>query len=199
MGIRHCLTICDLSWINKHTHTHTHRYMPSWKIKKYYFSFSWFKISHILISTSLHKSKVFTLKVKQPVVLPARWVYSEIAEDCNSQDASCGKPWASPETKGEECYFMDKRRKLREPALKESPLQESKSSGWDAFSLAELWYFVTGRVCCWARRNFSFLCWSSKLGFFLLGIQGTCLPFESAIDRCVRAWELPLRVSWLHF
>lgn len=108
-----------------------------------------------------------TLKVKQPVILPAKWVYSE-----NSRKLQYGtcKLWQSIDKSGDqikECYFIDKMKKLGGAPLNDRVHGRRETvQGSDSFSLAELWYSPTGCACCLARRNSS----SS-------GIQSRLLPF----------------------
>lgn len=46
--------------------------------------------------------------IKQTVILPAEWAYSVTEKNRNSGNAGYGEPQASPETKGEECSFIEK-------------------------------------------------------------------------------------------
>lgn len=69
-----------------------------------------------------------TLQVKWSIILPAKCVYLGIVEELKFGICKYGKQQASPDIKGDEYYFMEKRGKLRWAALKESPLEESERS-----------------------------------------------------------------------
>ena len=60
---------------------------------------------------------MLNLEIKQLALLPAKWVYSGIAEEFQFRHVSYGKALSSLVIKGEECYFIGKRRKLGEAAL----------------------------------------------------------------------------------
>ena len=48
-----------------------------------------------------------TTKIKQLVILPAKWVYLGVAENCNSGQASYGESQASLKNKGEgACFYQ---------------------------------------------------------------------------------------------
>lgn len=47
--------------------------------------------------------EVLILKIKHPVILPAKWVYMEVAQNCNWKQAHCDKPQENLEIKGKNC------------------------------------------------------------------------------------------------
>lgn len=64
--------------------------------------------------------------------------------------------------------------------------QKSIEGKWvqdgDSFSLAELWYFLLTEIVAGQGSIPPSSCWSSKIGVFLLGMQGESLPVGSATD-----------------
>ena len=78
------------------------------------------------------------LKLKLPVILPAKWVYLGIAETCNPAQASYGHITGQCKKERRETLFLGKVGEVGRVVLKESPLEKSRASGDGGFSHAEL-------------------------------------------------------------
>lgn len=72
-------------------------------------------------STSLDPTltpKMSALIIQQPVILPAKvGLFGNSQGNCNSGNASNGRPWANPGNKEGELTFIRKKRKLREAII----------------------------------------------------------------------------------
>ena len=63
--------------------------------------------------------KVSALKLKQPVIILAKWVYSVIAESCNSGQACYSKNWASLEEQRKGLFFYRGKREVGRGSYKQ--------------------------------------------------------------------------------
>ena len=67
------------------------------------------------------------LKVKHPVIIPAKWVYLGIT-DCNQRQVCYNKTIGKSKTQRRRNYFLEKK-EVGRGCLKEGPLETSRGSG----------------------------------------------------------------------
>lgn len=127
-----------------------------------------------------------TLKIKQPVILLAKWAYSRIAEELQSGHARCEDPQADPRRRREGQLFLGFRRSSRVVAV--SPWLGA--AGWGVAGAARR----RPRPRPPRRQEINFLCETCPpfvkiIPIFLL--PAGCVDLRT-VTRGPRGWELPL-------
>ena len=131
-----------------------------------------------LVWRDQHSDLTLTLKVKQPVILPAKWVNLGISENCNLIQAKALRK-SSKQRRG--VLFYSKKEEVRSRCFEQrSPWRIARFQGGDGFPLADFGQFpLAGLVAGVGGRNLPSSGWGSKEGtpsgweckvrFFLLG------------------------------
>lgn len=101
-------------------------------------------------------SFAFTLKVKQPVIWPAKWICLGIADEL--QFGTHKLWWTIGKSKDQRrgMWLYEEEEEGGRLLWTRVHCRKLRVQGGDGFSSAELGCFLTEWACCWARSHFSF-------------------------------------------
>lgn len=141
------------------------------------------------------QSKGWPLKRQEPALLPVKWVYSRIAENCSSGQqkiAAQDKQTVVTIGRGERLAFMGERRKEGGAA--------SRSSGQWRLLVVWLRRFLIGWASCWAGRNSSSW-WGEKSKLPpLCGLSGIVMRVSpSGLPDSIFLWDFLYLLSFSHY